>query len=78
MEKETPLRKDGPTEPSHYKTGKIEPLHLIESQELNFVEGSIVKYICRYKTSGKGHSDLLKAKWYIERLIFTECGGNVQ
>ena len=68
---ETPLRTDKATEPTHYKSGKIEPIHLIESQGLNFVEGCIVKYVCRHSTSGKGYNDLLKALWYLERLLFT-------
>lgn len=74
MDDETPLRKDNPVEPSHYKNGEIEPLHLIESQKLPFVEGNIIKYIARHMISGKGKNDLLKAKWYLDRLLFTEYG----
>ncbi|KKM45064.1 hypothetical protein LCGC14_1561310 [marine sediment metagenome] len=74
----TPLRKDKPTEPRHYKTGEIEPLHLIESQKLDFIEGNIVKYVCRHRKSKDGLNDLLKAKWYIERLIFLREQGKVK
>lgn len=64
-------RTDNPTLPKHYKLGEIEPLHLIESQGLNFEEGNIIKYVCRHRRSGKGKGDLLKAKWYLERLLHT-------
>ena len=46
----------------------IEPIVFIEAQGLGFHEGNIVKYVCRYKKKS-GKTDLLKAKWYIERLL---------
>lgn len=59
----------------HYKKGKIEPIHLIESQDLGFHEGNVVKYMCRHKHSGTGLKDLKKAIDYIERLIKKDYGG---
>ena len=47
---------------------KIQPIDLIEAQDLDFLEGCIVKYICRYKRKG-GRQDLLKAQWYLQRLL---------
>lgn len=72
MADETPVRQDNPILPHHYKLGEIEPLHLIESQGLGFEEGNIIKYVCRHGSSSKGRNDLLKAKWYLERLLHTK------
>ena len=55
--------------PSHYNQGKIEAIDYIEAWNMDFAEGSVVKYITRYKLKGKPLEDLKKAKWYIERLI---------
>lgn len=52
--------------PDHYKLGDIEVIQLTE--KLGFCEGNVVKYVCRHKTKG-GKEDLLKARWYIDRLI---------
>lgn len=57
------------TSPKHYRQGKIEPWDFITSQGMSFLEGNIVKYVTRYKTKG-GLGDLLKAKTYLEKLIF--------
>ena len=56
-------------EPKHYKEGlEISPLDFIVSNKLNFCEGNIVKYICRYKNKG-GKDDLQKCKDYINILL---------
>lgn len=55
--------------PSHYNQGKIEAIDYIQAWNMDFVEGSVIKYITRYKFKGKPLEDLKKAKWYIERLI---------
>lgn len=52
--------------PDHYKKGDVEVIQLTE--KLGFCEGNIVKYVARYKDKG-GKDDLLKAKWYLDRLI---------
>jgi len=52
--------------PSYYTGWEVGDF--IVSQKLDFEEGSIIKYICRYK--GKdGLGDLEKARDYINRLI---------
>ena len=53
----------------HYRKGKIQPLHLIESQKLDFREGNIIKYVVRYKHSETPLKDLLDARAYLNRLI---------
>jgi len=54
---------------THYNIGKIQPIDLIVEQRLNFIEGSIVKYVCRYKFKGTPMQDLLKAQQYLQWLI---------
>lgn len=53
--------------PKHYKS-KIEPIDFILANDLNFVEGNIIKYVARYKKKG-GLEDLLKGQYYLEKLI---------
>lgn len=63
--------------PSHYNSGKIEVYDFIESQNLNFAKGNVVKYVSRAgKKQAEGKTieesaleDLKKARWYIEKEI---------
>lgn len=52
----------------HYKQCAIEPVEYIEVNNLNFHEGSIIKYVTRWRQKN-GVEDLKKARWYIDRLI---------
>ena len=54
--------------PSHYKQGMIEVIDFIEDQQMDYKEGNVIKYVSRYKYKN-GLEDLLKAKWYLQRLI---------
>jgi hypothetical protein len=54
--------------PEHYKQGSIEPIDYIIANNLNFIEGNIIKYISRYKYKN-GLEDLKKAQFYINKLI---------
>jgi hypothetical protein len=54
--------------PSHYRQGKIEVLDFIQDQNMNFLEGNVIKYTARYKYKN-GLQDLLKAEFYLKRLI---------
>lgn len=53
----------------HYKSGEVEPIHLIESQRVGFHLGNAIKYIVRAPLKGDLTGDLKKAIWYIERHI---------
>jgi predicted RNase H-like nuclease len=53
----------------HYKNFAIQPIEFIIKNKLNFSEGCIVKYICRYKQKGSAIDDLLKVIHYAELLI---------
>lgn len=52
---------------SHYHQGNVEPIDLIESMDLNFNLGNVIKYVARCNYKGQKKEDLLKAKWYLER-----------
>ena len=56
--------------PSHYTQG-IECMDYIESHELNYARGNIIKYVTRagLKDASKEVEDLEKARWYLEREI---------
>lgn len=54
--------------PQHYQHG-IEPIVYIESHDLNFNLGNVIKYISRAPYKGNELEDLKKAKWYLEREI---------
>jgi hypothetical protein len=56
------------TSPNHYNKLSIEPWDFIYENKLDFFEGNVVKYICRWKEKG-GVEDLQKALTYIEKLI---------
>jgi len=55
-------------DPKHYNMFKIEPRDFITANNLNFNQGNIVKYVCRYKTKN-GLEDLKKAQNYLNYLI---------
>ena len=63
------MNKDNSTGPGgeHYKA-HIQVIDLIDNMNLNFYEGTIIKYVARHRLKN-GLEDLKKAKWYLERLI---------
>ena len=70
----SPLEKEEVTNPKHYNERKMEPLDYIIANELDFLEGNIIKYVTRYTYKG-GVNDLLKARTYLEKLIERERDG---
>ena len=56
---------------SHYKGASLQPIDLILALELGFCEGSVIKYVSRWRDKG-GVQDLKKAKHYIDFLIEEE------
>lgn len=52
----------------HYKNQPIQPWDFIAAHGLNFFEGNIVKYICRWRDKG-GIDDLRKARHYLDKQI---------
>jgi len=60
--------------PDHYMQGKIECIEAMESAMSSegfrgYCKGNIIKYLWRYESKGNPIQDLLKAQWYLERLI---------
>lgn len=59
----------------HYKALPIQPVEYNMKNSLNYCQGSVVKYITRYKEKG-GIEDLKKAKHFIDLLIELEYGND--
>jgi hypothetical protein len=59
------------SDPKHYSNLPIEPWDFIQQNKLDFFEGNVVKYICRWKNKG-GVDDLQKAITYINKIIAGE------
>ena len=55
--------------PAHYTFSAIEPIDVIESWQLGFHLGNVVKYIARAGRKGTRVDDLKKARWYLDREI---------
>ena len=59
----------------YYRKGSIEVKDFIYDQQLDFAEGCVVKYVCRYKEKD-GYKDLIKARDYLQDLINRELGND--
>jgi hypothetical protein len=57
--------------PSHYQRGSIQVWDFIVDQQLDFLAGNIIKYICRagYKDQETELDDWLKIRAYVNRKI---------
>lgn len=53
---------------NHYKSMVIQPVEFILKNNIGFCEGSIIKYVSRYKNKN-GVEDLKKAKHFLDLLI---------
>lgn len=56
--------------PDHYKRFIIDPVTFATANGLSFIEGNIIKYVCRAPHKNR-REDLLKARRYIDMLIET-------
>jgi hypothetical protein len=70
----SPLPEPGPTKygqkdmvnlPAHYARFQIEPMRFIAENGLNWFQGNIIKYICRWDAKD-GRQDLRKAARYLQ------------
>ena len=66
--------KDYVNHPRHYNINwkgdqAIETYEYINSWEMGYAEGNIIKYVSRHKYKGKPLEDLRKAQWYLTKLI---------
>lgn len=55
----------------HYKDMAIQPVEFIHKNQIPYLEGNVIKYLCRWR-SKNGIEDLRKAAHYIELLITLE------
>jgi hypothetical protein len=58
---------------NHYKDMAIQPVEFIVANKLGFLEGNIVKYVCRHHSKNKAQ-DIRKAIHYCELLLELEYG----
>jgi hypothetical protein len=58
---------------NHYKDMKIQPIEFITANNLGFIEGNVVKYICRHEAKN-GAEDIKKVIHYCELLLQTKYG----
>jgi hypothetical protein len=56
---------------THYKGLPIQPVEFIHANNIGFLEGNAIKYLCRWR-SKNGIADLEKARHYIDMLIELE------
>ena len=54
--------------PSYYHKGKVDTIEFSLDNNLNFIQGNIIKYVVRYKEKN-GLEDLEKAMEYLKRLM---------
>lgn len=59
---------------NHYKGYAIQPVQYAHANHLDFLQGSVVKYVTRFRDKN-GKEDLLKARHFIDMLIELEYGG---
>jgi len=52
---------------NHYKNFKIQPIEFITKNKLSFIQGNIIKYVCRFDKKN-GNEDIDKAIHYCELL----------
>lgn len=67
-----PSASDTINHPPHYKGKSIECIQVIESFDLGFNLGNVVKYVLRAGKKGDRREDLKKAAWYLQREIESE------
>lgn len=58
---------------THYKQMVIQPVEFVYANDLSYMQGNVIKYICRYADKN-GVEDLRKARHYIDLLIQMEYG----
>ena len=56
---------------THYKKMKIQPIEYIMANNIPFVEGSVIKYVSRWRDKN-GVEDLRKARHFLDILIESE------
>lgn len=58
---------------SHYKQLKIQPVEYINANDLDFLQGNVVKYITRHKNKGRAE-DVRKALHFCQLILDMQYG----
>jgi hypothetical protein len=58
---------------SHYNSMVIQPVEFIVANDIGFLEGNVIKYVCRHQDKN-GADDIKKAIHYCELLLHTKYG----
>jgi hypothetical protein len=53
----------------HYRECEIQPVEYIVKNNLDFLEGNIVKYVTRHRTKGEGRKDIEKVIHYAQLIL---------
>ena len=53
----------------HYRECDIQPVEYIVKNNLDFLEGNIVKYVTRHRTKGEGKKDIEKVIHYAQLIL---------
>jgi len=61
----------------HYRNMAIQPVQFITANHIPYIEGNVIKYVCRHRSKG-GAQDLLKCVHYIEMLLENEYGATLE
>lgn len=75
---EDAAKADAVNHPAHYTQGGVECIDAIQAATgegfAGYCAGNVIKYLFRYRYKG-GAEDLKKGRWYLDRLIEREGGG---
>jgi hypothetical protein len=52
----------------HYQDFVIQPTQFIHANKIPFIEGNVIKYVCRHRDKN-GREDILKAIDYLKTLL---------
>ena len=70
------MPKDNVVQPQHYSRFKIQPLEFVLVNGLGYVEGNVIKYVCRWRFKN-GVEDLKKAREFLDKYITRIEAGDV-
>lgn len=63
---------------AHYKGMPIQPAEFSERNALTFLEGCVVKRVCRHSRGGKGRQDIEKAIHELQLILALHYGVEAQ
>ena len=58
---------------NHYKGCKIQPVEYIQANDLDYLQGNVIKYVTRHKLKN-GKADIEKAIHYLELILELQYG----